>query len=138
MLSELSKATVRRYFEAYDTGNIEAVMEFVDPSHVHHPGGGESLDFEARKRDDQVFFSAFSNVQTIVEDQISEGDKVASRVTMHCTHSGEYHGVPATGKRVTITFIDIALVKAGKIKEEWVEFDTMNILRQIGQPHQNR
>jgi predicted ester cyclase len=131
MLSELNKTVVRRYFEAYDTGDINAVMQFIDPNHVHHPGRGESLNFDARRLDDLVFFSAFSNIKTILEDQIAEGDKVASRVTMHCTHTGEYQGIPATGKRIAITFIDIALVKAGKIVEEWVEFDMMNILQQI-------
>jgi predicted ester cyclase len=39
-----------------------------------------------------VFFSAFSDIQAIVEDQIAEGDKVANRITMHCTQSGEYSG----------------------------------------------
>jgi predicted ester cyclase len=131
MLPELNKTVVRRYFEAYDTGDIDAVMEFIHPNHIHHPGGEEPLDFDARKRDDQVFFSAFSSIKTIVEDQIAEGDKVASRITMHCTHTGEFHGVPATGKRIVITFIDISLIKDGKILEEWVEFDTMNILEQI-------
>jgi len=131
MLLELNKMVVRRYLEAYDTGNINAVMEFVDSNHIHHPGGGESLNFDARKRDDLVFFSAFSNIKTIVEDQIAEGDKVASRITMYCTHTGEYQGIPATGKRIAITFIDISVVKAGKIVEEWVGFDMMNILKQI-------
>jgi predicted ester cyclase len=131
MLSELNKTVVRHYLEAYDTGDINAVMQFIDPNHVHHLGRGESLNFDARKRDDSVFFSAFSNIKTILEDQIAEGDKVASRVTMHCTHTGEYQGIPATGKRIAITFIDIALIKAGKIVEEWVEFDMMSILRQI-------
>lgn len=131
MLPELNKMVVRRYFEAYDTGDINAVMQFIDPNHIHHPGGGEPLNFDTRRRDDLVFFSAFSNVKTIVEDQIAEGDKVTSRVTMHCTHSGEYQGIPATGKRIVITLIDIALIKAGKIIEEWVEFDMTSILQQI-------
>jgi predicted ester cyclase len=131
MLPELNRTVVCRYFKAYDTGDTDAVMQFIDPKHVHHPGGGESLNLDDRKRDDWVFFSAFSNIKTIVEDQIAEGDKVASRVTMHCTHTGEYQGIPATGKRIAITLIDIALIKAGKIVEEWVEFDMKSILRQI-------
>jgi predicted ester cyclase len=131
MSSKLNKDFVRRYFEAYDTGSIDEVMSFVDANHIHHPGCGEPLDYAERKRDDQVFLSAFSNIETVVEDQIADGDKVASRVTMRCTHSGAYHGIPPTGKRVTITFIDIAKVNAGKIAEEWVEFDMISILRQI-------
>lgn len=90
------------------------------------------MNFDERKRDELLFFSAFSNIQAVVEDQIAEGDKVVSRVTMYCTHTGEYQGIPANGKRIAIPYIDIALFRAGKIVEEWVEFDMMNILRQIG------
>jgi steroid delta-isomerase-like uncharacterized protein len=132
MLSELNKAIARRYFKAYETGDIEAVMEFMSPNHVLHPeGGGEPMNLYQRKRDEQVFFSAFSNVQATVDDQVAEGDKVASRITMHCTHTGEYQGIPATGRRISITYMDIALIKDGKIVEEWVEFDVRSILKQI-------
>jgi len=89
------------------------------------------LNYEGRRRDEMVFFAAFSNIEAVVEDQVAEGDEVVSRVTLHCTHSGEYQGVPATGKRVAITYVDIVRIRAGKIVEEWVEFDMMSILRQI-------
>jgi predicted ester cyclase len=121
MLSELNKAVARRYFEAYDTGDIDAVMEFIDPHYILHPrGSGEPMNSYQRKRDELVLFKAFSSIQVIVEDQIAEGDKVASRITMYCTHTGEYEGIPATGKRIAIPHIDTALIKAGKIVEEWV------------------
>jgi steroid delta-isomerase-like uncharacterized protein len=129
---EFNKTVARRYFEVYDKHDIDAVMEFIAPNYVLHPGGGgEPMNSDERKRDEMVFFSAFSDIQAIVEDQIAEGDKVVSRITMHCTHTGEYQSIPATGKRIAIAYIDIMLIKAGKIVEEWVEFDTMNILRQI-------
>ena len=132
MSSELNKAIARNYFEAYSTRDIEAVMKFIGSDYVLHPGAsGESMNSDARKRDEMVFFKAFSNIQAVVEDQIAENDKVANRITMHCTHSGEYQGVPATGKRIAIPYIDITLFKAGKIVEEGVEYDTMNILHQI-------
>jgi steroid delta-isomerase-like uncharacterized protein len=132
MSSELNKAIARSYFEAYSTRDIDAVMKFIGSDYVLHPGGsGESMNSDERKRDEMVFFKAFSNVQAVVEDQIAENDKVANRITMYCTHTGEYQGVPATGKRIAITYIDITLFKAGKIVEEWVEYDTMNILQQI-------
>jgi predicted ester cyclase len=107
-------------------------MKFIGPDYVLHPGGGgESMNAEERKKDETVFFRAFSNIQAIVEDQIAEDDKVANRISMYCTHSGEYQGVPSTGKRIVIPYIDIIRFKAGKIVEEWVEYDTMNILQQI-------
>jgi predicted ester cyclase len=135
VLSELNKAVARRYFEAYGTGDIDAVMGFTDLHCVLHPGGGgQPMNSYERKRHELVFLKAFSHIQAIVEDQIAEGDKVASRITMYCTHTGEYQGVPATGKRIAIPYIDITLIKAGKIVEEWVEYDTMNILQQIRVP----
>lgn len=132
MSSEANKAVARRYFKAYETGDIDAVMEFISPTYfLHSGGGGEPMNSEERKRDETVFFSAFSNIQVVVEDQIAEGDKVANRITMHCTHTGEYQRIPASGKRINITYVDIVLIKSGKIVEEWVEFDLMSILRQI-------
>lgn len=132
MLSELNKTIARRYLKAYETGDIDAVMKFVGSDYVLHPGGGEEpMNSDKRKRDETMFFSAFSDIQAVVEDQIAEDDKVVSRITMCCTHTEEYQGIPATGKRIAITYIDIAFIKAGKIVEEWVEFDMMNILKQI-------
>lgn len=126
-----NKALVRRYFSAYDTGDVNAVMKFVHPKHVHHPGGGKTMDFTQRKSDDAVFFKAFSKIHTTVEDQIAEGDKVASRVTMEVDHTGEYQKIPPTGRRIRISFIDIGRVSSGMIIEEWTEFDMLSILQQL-------
>lgn len=77
------------------------------------------------------FFAAFSDIEVTVDDQIAEGDRVASRVSMRCTHSGEYQGIPPAGARVVITYLDIARVRDGKVVEEWAEFDLLGILRQL-------
>ena len=132
MSLEFNKNVARRYFEAYSTGDIGVVMSFIDEGYVLHPGGwAEAESREGRKRDEAVFFSAFSGIEVVVEDQIAEGDKVANRIAMVCNHTGSYKGIAATGKRVVIPYIDIVRFKSGKIVEEWVEFDMMNILSQI-------
>jgi hypothetical protein len=129
---EQNKALIQRYFSAYDTGSQEAVLRFLDAKHIYHPpGGGQPLDYAARKGDEAFFFKAFSGVHTTVEDQVAEGDKVVSRVTMEADHTGEYQKIPPTGKRTRFTFIDIARVAFGKIVEEWAEFDMMSILQQL-------
>lgn len=132
MPAETAKAVVRRYFEAYNTQRAEAVMAFVHRDHIYHPpGGGVALDRRGRQEDEKPFFAAFSDIESIVEDQIAEGDRVATRVTMRCTHSGPYGGIPPTGRRIAISFIDISTVRDGKIFEEWDEFDMRGILRQL-------
>jgi predicted ester cyclase len=83
MSSELNKSMARSYFEAYSTGDIDSVMKFIGSDYVLHPGGsGKSMNSDERKRDEMVFFRAFSNIQAVVEDQIAENDKVANRITM--------------------------------------------------------
>ena len=89
------------------------------------------MNAEQRKKDEMVFFSAFSKVEALVEDQIAEGGKVANRIAMRCTHAGSYQGIPPTGKRILIPYIDILSIKARKIVEEWVEFDMDSIIKQI-------
>ncbi len=132
MAIESPKSVVRRYFEAYNTQRPEAVMALVHPDHLYHPPGvAEAMDRKGRQADEAPFFAAFSDIESVVEDQIAEGDRVATRVTMRCTHSGTYGGIPATGRRVTIPFIDISVVRDGKILEEWDEFDSRGILQQL-------
>jgi len=131
-LREQNKMLIQRYFSAYDTGEQEAVLRFLDAKHVYHPpGGGPPMGYAARKNDEAFFFKAFSRIHTNVEDQIAEGDKVVSRVIMEADHTGEYQNIPATGTRTKFTFIDIARVASGTIVEEWAEFDMMSILQQL-------
>ena len=59
--------------------------------------------------------SAFSDFQHTIEDQITEGDKVATRLTASGVHTGDFLGVPPTGKRVTMTGIAIRRIVDGKV-----------------------
>ena len=128
-----NKALVRRYFKAYETGDVEAVVAFLHPRHVFHPEGGRRAEgLRARKREDAVFLQGFPRVRVVIEDQVAEGDRVATRITMIATQSGRYQGRPPTGKRIRIPFMDIARVRDGKIVEEWTEFDWAGLLRRLG------
>src|SRR5207248_5341565 len=76
--------------------------------------------------------SAFSDFQHTIEDQITEGDKVVTRVTASGVHTGDFLGIPPTGKRVTMTGIDLYRIAGGKIAEEWAEPDVLGPLQQLG------
>ena len=131
---ELNKAFIRAYFKAYDSGDANALWSFLAPNHAYYPpGGSEPMDLTGRKHDEMFFFNAFSNIRTTVEDQIAEGDRVASRVKMYADHTGEYQSVPSTGTRTKFVFIDICRIEDGRIVEEWAEFDMGSILQQLRQ-----
>ncbi len=123
---------VEGYIKAYETGKQENINAFLASSYTYYPpGGGKPLDLSMRIRDEAFFFSAFSDIKAEIEDQISEGDKVACRIKMQCTQTGSYQGIAATNKRVTIPYMEILQVKGGKILREWAEFDMLGILNQL-------
>lgn len=63
---------------------------------------------------------------------IAEGDKLAVYMTYTGTQKGPFGPFPATGKRVTPPFLGILRFEAGKIAEMWVEWDNLDMLKQLG------
>jgi predicted ester cyclase len=127
-----NKALVRRYLKAYERGEQEGVNRFLHPKHLYHaPGGSAVMSRRERIRDEAVFFKAFSSIRTTIAAQLAEGRMVASRVKMIAIHTGDYQKCHPTGWPVVFAFIDIVAVSAGKVREEWTEFDMMSILEQL-------
>ena len=63
---------------------------------------------------------------------MAAADKVVARWTSFGTHSGEFMGVPATGRFLTTSGITIFRLEDGKIVEEWSESDMLGMLQQVG------
>ncbi len=104
-MSEENKATIfRRVWEAWFKGDESLLDKYYDPNVIDHeaipgqPPGLEGLKYHAR-----VFRNAFSDNRWTVESEIEEGDFLVVRWTMTRRHSGEFMGIPPTGKEVTWT-----------------------------------
>ena len=78
------------------------------------------------------FVTGFSNRQFIVKDMFAQGDKVTKYWQFKGTHSGNFMGIPATGKTVDIEGCTIARMVNGKIVEERDFMDNMSFLKQLG------
>jgi SnoaL-like polyketide cyclase len=63
---------------------------------------------------------------------VGEGDKVFSRFTWHGTHRGEFFGVPATGRQITVKGTVVDRVVAGEMVESRIQIDGMSMMRQLG------
>ena len=71
-------------------------------------------------------------MQFTIEEQIAEGDKVATRWTVTGTHKGDYRGISPDGKVGTNTGITIHRIAGGKMVESWVNSDDLGMLQQLG------
>jgi steroid delta-isomerase-like uncharacterized protein len=133
MSTEANKAIARRFFEASDANDQVAFDALLAPDLVvHYPGAPGPLDRETFLQLANMMLAAFSDRQYTIDDQIAEGDKVATRVTWRATHRGDFQGLPPTGKQVAVSGISIERIKDGKIVERWVSFDQLGTMQQLG------
>ena len=135
-MSEQNKAVVRRWFEeVWNQGREAAIDEMFSAGAVAHGLGDSELDVRGPAE-----FKAFAanirgsipDTHIGVEDIISEGDRVAVRVILKGTHTGQGLGVPPTGRKVSIQGIIIVRIVDGQIVEGWNSYDQLGLLRQIG------
>jgi len=75
-----------------------------------------------------VLRPALSDLKVTIHDQIAEGDKVTTRKTISGVHSGTLMGIPATGRDVAISVIDIVRVEDGRYAEHWGLNTLSNVL----------
>ena len=132
-MSAENKAIVRRLIEGFNRGDLDVFDELAAPDLVNHSAPpGIPPTREGWKQGAAMFRTAFPDLHIHIEAEIAEGDLVTTRFTGHGTHQGELMGIPATGKEVTVSGINIARIAGGKIMERWEEFDMMGMMVQLG------
>ena len=87
---------------------------------------------EGHKQLIAAFRAAFPDLRVAVEDLLEEGDRVALRWRAEGTHRGELMGIAPTGRRVTLTGIEILRIAGGKIAEYWQSWDRLGMYQQLG------
>ncbi len=129
-----AKTLVRRVLEEPWTGNWDVIEECVAESYIgHDPSQTEAIrGRDGLRANFQQYIDAFTDARITVDDQIAEGDKVATRWTARGTHTGEIAGIAGTGRDVTVTGLTISRLEDGRIVEDWTTWDTLGMLVQLG------
>lgn len=126
---------VRRFFDAWNEADFEAIEELVaDDAEHHDPADPPDVPAgpEGEKRRIELYQSAFPDATLEIEDVVAEGDEVAVRWTATGTHEGEFMGVEPTGNEVEIAGLEIRRIEDGRIAESWAVFDALGLLQQLG------
>lgn len=131
---ENNKALVRRsYEEVWSKGQIDEVVRLYGPDFilvdplaqgVRGPEGYRQYVLGLR--------IPFPDLCFTVEEQIAEGDQVATRWRAQGTQQGEFMGIPPTGKVGEITGTTISRIVAGQIVEEKSNWDALLLLQTLG------
>lgn len=134
-MSADNKAIVRQlYEEVWNKRRLELVDEIISPSHaLHDPNlSGSAVGPEAYKRQVTRFITAFPDLHFTVEDIVGEKEKLAVAWTISGTHKGEFMGVPATNKKVSVDGITINHIADAKIMDSYVSWDAWGMMQQLG------
>lgn len=134
---EQNKATARRWFlDIITNGQIQVADEIYASNHVihdpHAPPGGWPNGPAGLKMVVGPFREGVPDLKVTIEDQIAEGDRVATRWSAVGTHRGPLLGLAPTGKVVRVTGVNVGRFVDGKIAESWFNFDMLTLLQQLG------
>ena len=135
MSAEENKALARRVIEEmFNKGNLDVAEELIAPDYVDHdPAMPEDIRGpEGFKEYVSAYRTAFPDIHIEIEDQIAEGDRVATRWVASGTHEGDLMGINPTGNRVTVVGTTIERVADGQIAETWDNYDALGMMQQIG------
>jgi steroid delta-isomerase-like uncharacterized protein len=121
-------------FAAVNQGDETAFDDLLTENVIdHNPIPGQGPGVAGFKQWMRYVRAAFPDVHVTVEDTISQGDRVAGRVTWQGTHGGMFAGVGASGKPVQFTAIHIVRFENGRAAEWWGVADLLGALQQIGE-----
>ena len=96
-------------------------------------GCGLKNGLEAFRRNWQLpFRAAFSDRKYITERFLADGEWAACFGYIDALHSGTFMGIPPSGKRIRIPYMDFWLVQDGRIKDNPVSVDFAAVLAQLG------
>ena len=133
MSTDSNKEVVRRYYEEVLN---EARLDLLDQLAVtdydeHSPFPGQPNGIEGLRARAGGLIGAFRPRFTLHE-LVAEGDTVVAYWTNTGTHSGEFMGMPPTGRTVTISGIDVHRLRDGRLAEHWHVVEELQMLQQLG------
>jgi steroid delta-isomerase-like uncharacterized protein len=137
--AERNKQITREYLEKVWIGkDPSAVHQYIAPDVILHEHlgeaeiGTESQGVQGIEEQLSIVLSASPDLDFVLEELIAERDIVAARWHFEATHTGDFYGVPATNRRISMTGMFFSRFRDGKVVESWQTLDIFGILIQMG------
>ena len=132
MAPEDYKRLVRRYQDIYNQNQLDLLPtvladDLLTPTIL--PGLPAGL--EGARAAHRLMLEGFPDFETVIDDLVAQGDRVAARITMRGTNQGPFMGIPATGRHVQFSGMYIVRCRDGKIVEHWSVEDAVGLMSQL-------
>ena len=128
-IQEKNKEMVRNWFEeGWNKHNLEVINEYFADNFFSH---SLNTNRDGFKQFCSNALMSLPDIHFTIDDQVAEGDKVVTRWTYTATHKGEWLGIPATGKQILQTGVNISRHVHGKYVEDWGISDRFGLKEQL-------
>lgn len=130
----LNLKVMEQFITFINTGNMALGQSIISPDVVFYaPTSPEPMHgFQGYAAVLDMMRGAMPDVQWKAEETIAEGEKVMIRFSMTGTQTKPFMGMPATGRRVSVTTMNIYEFRDGKITCEHGLPDIFSMLLQLG------
>ena len=132
--ADATRQVIQRMEQALAANSNDMAVHFHEDFHWYGNRGCGTKDGLAAFRNNWQLplRAAFTERDYKTDRFICEGAWASCFGRIEATHSGPFMGIAATGKRVTIPYMDFWKVEDGRIKDNWVSVDFAHVLAQLG------
>jgi predicted ester cyclase len=120
--------------EIFNEGKLDVLDEVVSENYVEHMDlpPGVPPDRDGFRGFITALRGGFPDFKFEVLQQYQDGDKHIGLVRASGTMTGEFMGMPPSGKSATWDEVHIGRMADGKLTEHWGVIDRMSMMQQLG------
>jgi predicted ester cyclase len=123
--------TLRRVFSLMDEKDDRSIRQLLAPGFSAVISGGPPMGADEWADMGEMMYAAFADGKHTIDEILEIGDRVVLRGCFTGTHSGEFMGMPATGKKITVTFMNLDRFAGDKLIEHRAELDMAGLMQQL-------
>ena len=124
---------IRDYIErVWNQCDLQALDVLAAPDFTYHLGGQPPRDRATTGQFLQATHAAFPDWRVEILQLVAEDDFAALRWRGVVTHLGPFHGIPATGRRIAVSGINMYRLAGGQVAQEWEQMDSLGMIDQLG------
>ena len=131
------EANIKMYTHVWDeivnNGKLDMFNDSnFTPDVIMHANSENIVGIEQARAYYANYLTGFSNIQFTIKDVFGQGDKIVKHWNFSGTHTGDFFGIPATGKPVSIDGVTLVRMSNGRIAEEQDFMDNLDFMIQLG------
>lgn len=133
MSRDEAKKLISKYIEeVWNNADLNALDDLTSAKYTYHFGSQPPRNKAALQQFLQAVHVAFPDWRVRIQSIIADGNTVAVQWEGSVTHEGVFHGIPPTGKKISVCGINIYQIEGGKIAKELEQMDSLGMLQQLG------